>query len=116
MRPRWFLPIVILLTWIIAPMTSGQRATAVTHATVEIATTSTSVLGAASQRTLLGLINSSDTVLYCNLAGGAAIVDGGLRLNANGGSALFDTSVPTGAIACIHGGSGTKTLLVLDGR
>lgn len=82
---------------------------------VAVTTTSTSVLSANSSRKYLQVINDSDTVIYVSIDGGAAAVNTGTRLNAFGGSAVWDTYVPAGAVTAIHGGTGAKTLLVTEG-
>jgi len=84
------------------------------HTTIAIATSSTavSVGWKQPQRTFLSLQNVSDTAVYCNVAGGAAVVGAGMRLSANGGGVTMDVKVPQGAIACIHDGAGTKNLVL----
>lgn len=85
-----------------------------TETTVAVTTGSTDVL-ANTDRKYLELINNSDTVIYVAKDGGAALANEGTRLNANGGSAVYDTYVPISAIKAIHGDSGTKSLLVTEG-
>jgi len=88
--------------------------------TVAVGATSTAVLAATSgpgeftaTRQYVSLQNDSDTVMYCNTAGAAAVVGAGTRLSANGGGKVWDArTAPNDAITCIHGGSGTKSLLV----
>ena len=87
---------------------------------VSVAVTSTAVTTRAT-RAILILQNASDTAIWCNLSGGAAVVGEGIGLDQQpaasrpGGAAFFDIAVPTGTINCIHGGSGTKTILINEG-
>src|SRR5258707_305111 len=81
---------------------------------VSVGTGSTSVLGANPDRAYLQLINDSDTIIYVSVGGGAATVNSGTRLNANGGSVVFDNYVPNGAVTAISSGS-SKKLLVTEG-
>jgi len=90
----------------------GSQITA-THTAVNITTDSTLV--SSGPRALLIIQNDSDTDMYCNVAGGAAVLGQGLRLLANGGAFGFDVAVPKGAIHCIHNGTGNKVLLVTEG-
>ena len=85
-----------------------------TETAVNVATTSTSVLALDATRKFLMLVNDSDTTIYLSFSG-TAVASTGTRLNANGGTLLFDRYVPTGAITGIQGGSGTKVLLVTVG-
>jgi len=90
----------------------------VTQTAVNIATSSTQAIAAASvgvQRKLLILINDSDTTIYCNIAGGTAVANEGVRLNASGGNIVMDVAITFSAVNCIHGGTGSKVLLVAEG-
>ena len=82
---------------------------------IAVAVTSTSVLAANASRKYLQLINDSDTTIYLSVDGGAAALNTGTRLNANGGSIVFDNYIPVGTVNAIHGSTGTKTLLVTEG-
>lgn len=84
---------------------------------VECGTTSTQVVAAAPGRVFLILQNLSDTDIWINLIGGAAIVGKYLVMAPRQSLTLDirDTGVlspamTTTAITCIHNGSGTKTL------
>jgi hypothetical protein len=88
--------------------------TTATHTTVAVAVTSTVALAAKSNRTFVILENISDTNIDCSI-GATAVAGQGIRLYASGGSLLLDAKYPTAAINCIHGGSGTKSLLVTEG-
>lgn len=62
-------------------------------------------------RTFLLLVNDSDEVIYVNVEGQPAVLHEGIRLNANGGSILFDSLVPSRGVSAICA-SGNKLLLV----
>lgn len=77
----------------------------------------TLVLEANSARTYALFINDSDTVIYLSLDG-AAQVNSGIRLNANGGSYEMSTAqgnLSVVAVYAIHGGVGDKRLLITEG-
>lgn len=106
-----FAPAVALLA--LALTSPAGAAIPWTHvASVSVAATSTPVLAINTARVMLLLINDSNTDIYCNLSGGAAVVGEGVRLNASGGN-FYETGplTPSGAIACIHGSTGTKKLI-----
>lgn len=89
----------------------------VTHTAIAVATTSTAVVAANTQRQYLLLINDSDAVIYLKL-GAAAVANQGIRLNANGGSLEMSGpmgNIYQGAINGIHAGAATKNLLVSEG-
>lgn len=84
---------------------------------VAVAITSTAVVAANTQRQYLLLVNDSDTDIYLKL-GEAAVVNQGIRLNANGGNFEMSSLVGNlyqGAINGIHAGAATKKLLVTEG-
>ena len=59
-------------------------------------------------------MNDSDTDIYLKV-GAAAVVNEGIRLNSGGGSwelSLEFGNLSGSVVNCIHGGAGTKTLLV----
>ena len=86
-----------------------------THAAVSVLTSSTSVLAATTaKRLLLILVNDGTNTIYCNLAGAAAVLNQGVRLNSGGGSLLLDASVGIDQIFCIAE-TATTTLLVTEG-
>jgi hypothetical protein len=78
-----------------------------------VGTSSASVLAANTGRVFLALVNDSDTAIYIEF-GGAASVNDGWRLNANGGGIIFDSVVPTDQIFAISA-SASKKLLILEG-
>jgi len=76
-----------------------------------VAVTSTTILAANSSRSYASIVNDSDTVVYLAIEGGTAVVGSGLRINANGGSfEINKMNLMTGAVAGIHGGTGTKNV------
>jgi hypothetical protein len=99
---------------LLAVASAAEAQGILSHSVVAVATTSTSVL-AEGLHSLQILVNDSDTTIYCNLAGGAAVVGEGVRLNAAGGN-LFLDGVHTTTVACIHGGTGTKNVLTTRER
>lgn len=91
-----------------APVALGS----VTHSTLGVTTSSQQALASNSSRRFAYIQNDSDTTIYCNL-GSTAVANQGIRLNASGGYfEINSTDSYTGAINCIHGGTGTKTLLI----
>lgn len=86
----------------------------VTQTTVAVAATSTVTLAEKSNRRFILLENISDTNIDCAI-GATATTGAGIRLYANGGNLLLDNKYPTGAVNCIHGSTGTKSLLVTEG-
>jgi len=85
---------------------------------VDVATSSTQVLydtgTSGYQRHYAVIVNDSDTVIYLKL-GGAAVLNAGIRLNANGGSYTIDFSNRyNGAVNAIHGATGTKRVTYLQ--
>jgi len=86
-----------------------------TETVVSVGATSTPVLAANPNRKYARFINDSDTVIYLKI--GTAVLNEGLRLNANGG--MFEMTRPTGnlVLGAINGISsvGGKNLLVCEG-
>ena len=87
-----------------------------THSTVSVAVTTTAVIAANASRTALLLQNISDTDIYLKF-GASATVGTGILLKAGQSyeMAAHYGNLYRGAINAIHGGSGTKTLLVTEG-
>ena len=88
-----------------------------THTAPTIGATSTAALAANANRLYALLVNDSDTPIYIKL-GATAVANQGIRLNANGGSYELsekEGNLYTGAINAIHGGTGSKQLLVTEG-
>ena len=76
---------------------------------------STTVLAAPStERKMLFLQNQSDTNMHISVDGDTPDTDSGLIIYANGGARWWDISgtIPQGAVKCIHGGSGDKSLYI----
>lgn len=87
------------------------------HTAVSAGSASTVVLAANSKRKYILLVNDSDATIYLNL-GGAAAVNTGIRLNANGGSFEISANLGNlylGAINCVSQ-AGNKTILVTEGE
>lgn len=112
---RTALAALALLT--VVPALAQSPQVNVSHSTVAVAITSTQVATANSARGFLLIVNDSDTSIYCKV-GVAAVVNEGIRINANGGSFEMSRSIRNldiRAVNCIHGGTGTKTALVTEG-
>lgn len=88
--------------------------TSLVHSSVAVGTTATTVLSARATRNFLFLVNISDTNMDCSV-GKPAVVGEGFRLYASGGAVLLDYETPVASVSCIHGGAGSKTLLVSEG-
>lgn len=89
----------------------------VTHSTLAVTTSSQTALAANANRKYALLANDSDTTIYVKI-GAAAVANQGIRLNPNGGSYEISAAIGnlhTGAINAIHGGTGTKNLLIAEG-
>lgn len=105
---------LLCVLWL-SPALAAERTTPI-HTVVNVTTGSTAVLTVArGVRSLLILQNDSDTTIYCNLAGAAAVANEGVRLNASGGTLFMDAVVTPTTVTCIHGGTGNKALLVTEG-
>lgn len=85
------------------------------HTAAAVTTSSTSVLAANNARKFLVLVNDSDETIYCSLDTTPAALNEGVRLNSAGGAVFFDIATPPNEIFCIHGGTGSKVLLVTEG-
>jgi len=81
---------------------------------VAVGVASTSILAANTARIFAQFVNDSDTVIYLWL-GAVAVINEGIRLNANGGSFEINlTNLYTGAVHAIAGGA-AKNLTVTEG-
>ena len=87
-----------------------DTATATTTGQVSVGMVSTAVLAANANRIATILVNDSDTDIYINLSGTAAMMEG-IRLNAFGGS-LVEKNY-TGAVTAICGAA-NKNLTVTE--
>lgn len=89
-----------------------------TYAHTEVATTTSTkaALAANDNRKYALFINDSDTAIYL-MVGANAAENKGIRLNSNGGS--FEMSqgknLDTRVVNAIHGDTGEKNLLVIEG-
>jgi len=82
---------------------------------VNVATSSTTILALNADRLNAVIVNDSDVVIYLGV-GAAAVLNQGIRLNANGGAYEINWSnLYTGAIYGIHGGTGNKVVTVFEG-
>lgn len=98
------------------PVAQGDDVT-LTHTAVNATTTTGAALAANAARVYAFIQNDSDTVIYLKV-GAAAVLNQGIRLAASGGS--YEMSSQLGnldlrAINAIHGGSGNKVLLLVEG-
>lgn len=79
-----------------------------------VTTATTERVSANKNRTTLWLMNISNENIFVNF-GLPAVVNQGIRLNANGGSMEINKyNLFKGAINAIHGGSGNKVLLAIE--
>lgn len=84
------------------------------HTKLDVATSSGEALAARPTRNYLLLENDSDTVIYIKFDA-PAVLNEGIRLNASGGAyELYGDIIEAGAVNAIHGGAGTKRLLVSE--
>jgi hypothetical protein len=102
--------------------TSGQNLVQIggtitpTHSTVTVGTSSITALESNTSRKYALFINDSDTAIYLEI-GGAASLNAGIRLNADGGSYEMSPNIgnlATGAVYAISSGA-SENLLVLEG-
>lgn len=103
--------LLVLLLLVASPVRAQM---AVTHTAVNVASTTATALAANADRSMLLLENDSDTVIYCSF-GTAAVLNTGIRLGVSGGAVLIDVRPSQKLVACIHGGSGNKVLLITEG-
>ena len=97
---------------------TGFPVITLTHTAINVTTSTGEALAANTSRRWLLIENDSDTAIYCKV-GVAAVLNQGIRLNANGGSWELSPRLGnynTGAVNCIHGGTGNKVLLVTEGQ
>jgi hypothetical protein len=96
---------------------SSLRSGTITVATHNATTSSTTVLASVPTAVFRKIQNVSDTNITLNLSGGTAVALAGVVLLPFGiyESALGDYDFTTGAITCIHAGSGNKVLAVTQG-
>ena len=95
---------------------SGGAYTTPTHTAVTVGVATGEALAANVNRLYALLVNDSDTVIYIKL-GAAAVLNAGIRLNANGGSYEMSKNfgnLYTGAINAIASAA-SKNLIVTEG-
>lgn len=80
---------------------------------VTIGSTSTEIKAANASRKILALVNNSDVNIFISL-GSAAVMNSGIRLNANGGNIVLASPVYMGAVYGITA-SGGKSLVGVEG-
>jgi len=96
---------------------SGFPEVRLTHTEATVGTSTGVVLAANADRSYVKIINDSDTIIYLKV-GAAAVVNEGIRVEANGG--VFDMSADLGnldtrAINGINGVAAGKVMLVSEG-
>lgn len=97
-------------------MATGYPVVRLTHTSAAIAVTSTTVAAENADREYALIINDSDVTVYLALDV-PAVLNAGIRLDAGSSleiGARFG-NLDTRQINAIHGGTGTKTLLVTQG-
>lgn len=109
-----------LLLLLVAPAVAlaAYQSMTYTQVAVNVTVANGEALATSEDRKWALIINDSDTVIYCKV-GAAAVLNEPIRLNANGGSFEISPQLgnfATGAINCIHGGTGNKVLLVVESQ
>ena len=84
-----------------------------TNSEITIGNTSTSIAASNESRKIIALVNNSDVNIFIAL-GAAAVLNSGIRLNANGGNIVIANPIYTGAINGIAATSG-HSLVVMEG-
>lgn len=82
----------------------------------DVGTSSGSVYTYAVGDKILLIQNVSDTAVFLNLSGAAAEVDKGMRIPPIAENGAVTIYAPRNGINAIHGGSGTKQLLITIGN
>lgn len=82
-----------------------------TGSVVSVGTGSTAVVTPGANAKFLLLTNDSPNTIYLNISGGAAALNAGVRLNANGGAILFDRYIPSAAITAISSVANSNLLV-----
>ena len=88
----------------------GKESSASSNTKVSVGSTSTTVLAANANRRFAVIVNDSDEDIYLNLSG-TAVINEGIRINANGGNYVEDiyTGIITGICA-----SGSKNVTITE--
>ncbi|MGD6898602.1 hypothetical protein [Bacillus infantis] len=87
------------------------------HIAFSAESSSKRLVGRNQARRYLMIVNDSDTAIYLSL-GKSAALNSGIRVNAQGGSYELTEQAGNlykGEIHVIHGGTGSKTVLVTEG-
>ena len=85
-----------------------------TNTGVDVGVASTQILAYNGARKYAAIVNDSDTAIYLAIDA-AAVVNQGIRINANGGSyEILQADLVTDAIYGIHGGVGNKRVTVVE--
>jgi len=110
-----YLSIVGLALILMLPVSNvgSREATLEVHTAVSCATTTTEALAANTSRISALFINDGTAVIYMKI-GESAVLNQGIRINANGGSYYMtydDGNLDSEAVNCIVA-SGTETILV----
>ncbi len=94
---------------------SGLPRVTYTHTDVDVAVTSTATLAANTSRAWALVENDSDTAIYCKV-GATAVVNEGIGIHPAGSYEISPRlgNFTTAVINCIHGGTGTKVMLVIE--
>lgn len=79
-----------------------------TETSVSVGVASGLALAANANAKYRAFCNDSSNIIYLAFDGGDAVVGKGIRLNANGGSVMFDRYVPTGAVTAIATGAASN--------
>lgn len=95
----------------------GAQSCAYTYTAAGVTTSSSVVLAGNASRKYLLLQNDSDTTIYIKSGASAAVVNEGIRIPSGGSfeASLLQGNLLVSQITAIHGGSGTKTLLITEG-
>jgi len=106
----WYTVLLDSLGRMIVNTDASGDVTSATNTKVSVGSSSTTVLALNADRISAVLVNDSDEEIYISLSG-TAVMNEGIRLNANGGSLI--ESEYTGIITAICA-SGTKNLTVVE--
>lgn len=88
------------------------------HSSSSVTTSSSTIASSSATRGYLLVQNISDTSVFINLIGASAVVNQGIELKPKGGfyeAHIGLGGVPRLAVNAIHGGTGSKTVLVTTG-
>lgn len=92
---------------------AGKQGIPTIETNVSVGTSSSQVLAANTNAKYRAFCNDSANTIYLCFTG-TAVVGKGIRLNANGGSVMFDRYVPNGAVNAIATGA-SSNLTVTEG-